>query len=270
VDGNYFPTLGIRIVAGRVFNSNDREDSQQVVVINHKMAEKFWSGQEAVGKVLVAGEPPRKTIIIGVVADGKYRDLDEPTQPVLYYPLSQYHQPRISLIARTKGDPRLWVEPIHQMMRAIGLYGGLRPVTLNEWIDFSLFTRRLTALSAAILSGLGLLLAILGLFGTISYSVSARRRELGIRVALGARRQELLKMILRETLSITGLGVAIGVALGVGATMLLRSQFYGISPLEWTVLLPVSAGMIAVSLFVAYLSARPWITIDPMEAVRHA
>lgn len=99
---------------------------------------------------------------------------------------------------------------------------------------------------------------------------SARgEKELGIRVALGARRWELLIMILLETLSITGLGVGIGILLGIGATAIFRAHFYGIGPLEWTVLLPVSTAMFAVSLLVAYVSARPWITVDPMQAVRH-
>jgi putative ABC transport system permease protein len=270
VDGNYFPTLGIRILAGRVFNSTDRENSQQVVVINRKMAETFWPGQDAVGKVLVAGDPPQKAIVAGVVADSKSRDVDEPTHPVLYYPLSQHYQPRINVIARTSGDPRLWVEPIHQTMRALGLYDGMRPVTLNEWIDFDLLTKRITAAFATILSGLGLLLATLGLFGAISYSVSERKKEFGIRVALGARRRELLAMVLRQTFFVAGTGVALGIVLGVGATILLRAQFYGIGRIEWSVLLPVSAGMETVSLVVAYLSAQPWITMDPMEAVRHA
>ena len=115
-----------------------------------------------------------------------------------------------------------------------------------------------------------MLLAVVGLFGAISYSVSERKKELGIRVALGARPGQLLKMVLRQTLLITGAGTAIGILLGVGVTVLLRSQFYGVSAVEWTVLVPVAAAMLAVSALVACLCARSWITIDPMEAVRHA
>ena len=130
--------------------------------------------------------------------------------------------------------------------------------------------QRITAGGVGALSALGLLLAVLGLFGAISYSVSERKKELGIRVALGASSRDLIKMVLHQTLRTVGIGVAIGIAFGVPATVLLRSQFYGVSPLEWTVILPVSAGMTGVSLLVAYLSARPWIKVDAMEAVRHA
>src|SRR5690242_12252453 len=110
-------------------------------------------------------------------------------------------------------------------------------------------------MGAAILSGLGLLLALLGLLGTISYSVSARKKEFGIRVALGATRQELLRMVLRETLSVVVVGISMGLLIGI-ATILLRSQFYGLSTVELPVLVPVTVGMIFVSLLVAYLSAR--------------
>jgi ABC-type antimicrobial peptide transport system permease subunit len=113
-------------------------------------------------------------------------------------------------------------------------------------------------------------MALLGLFGAISYSVNERKKELGIRVALGATRRQLLELVVRQTLKVTGAGVAAGLLLGIVATTLLRSQFYGINAVEWTVLLPVSAGMLGVSALVAYLSARPWIAVDPMEAVRHA
>ncbi len=155
-------------------------------------------------------------------------------------------------------------------MRATGQFVPFRPVTFNDLMNFNLLMPRVAAACVAALSALGLLLAILGLFGAISYSVSERKKELGIRVALGARPPELMQMILRQTLRITGAGVAAGIVLGVAATVLLRSQFYGISPVEWTVVVPVSMLMLAISLLVAYLSARPWIAVDPMEAVRHA
>jgi putative ABC transport system permease protein len=143
-------------------------------------------------------------------------------------------------------------------------------VTYDRWSDVSLLAERYTAAGVAGLSGLGLLLAVVGLFGAISYSVSQRKKELGIRVALGARPWQLLQLLLRQTLLTAGTAVAAGIVLGVGATILLRSQFYGIGAVEWTGLAPVSVGMLGISLLVAYLSARAWITVDPMEAVRHA
>src|SRR4029077_17323055 len=167
-------------------------------------------------------------------------------------------------------DPRLWIEPVRQTIRGLGIELPFPPVTFDSWTTFNLLVERITAGSAASVSALGMLLAIVGLFGAISYSVSERKKELGIRVALGARPGQLLEMVLRQTLLITGAGTAIGIVLGVGVTVLLRSQFYGVSAVEWTVLFPVTAMMLAISALVAYLCARSWISIDPMEAVRHA
>lgn len=269
VDNDYFSTMRIGILAGRVFDSRDHESNPDVVVINRTMAKTFWPGQDPLGKTVAAGDPPRTATVIGVVADGKYDSLDDPDRPAMYYTLSQRHEAFVWLVARTSGNPRLFIQPITDILRTKGAFIYFAPLTLNDLMDTSLFGERLITTCIGILSALALLLAVLGLLGAISYSVSERKKELGIRVALGARSRELLRMILRQTLRVTGVGVAIGIALGIVATILLRSQFYGIRSIEWTVLGPVTVGMLAVSLLVAWLSAAPWIRIDPMEAVRH-
>jgi predicted permease len=270
VDGNYFATVGIPILKGRAFDSTDREGSPAVVIINHKMADTFWPGKDPVGKTLIAGNPGSKFTVVGVVADSKYIDIDEAPRTFLYYALSQNYRGGINVIARTKDDPSLWVKPFAQALRSLGLKIMIQPVTLQRWLDLTLLTQRIAAGSAAILGALALLLAVIGLFGAVSYSVSERKKELGIRVALGARPGQLLKMILRQTMVVAGAGVAIGSLLGVGGTILFRSELYGISAVEWTVMAPVGTGMIIASLAIAYVSARPWIRIDPMDAVRHA
>jgi predicted permease len=270
VDARYFATLGIRILAGRVFDSGDREKGQEVVVVNRKMADLFWPGQPAVGKTIQAGDPPRQAMVVGVVADGKYESLDEDSKPCLYYALSQHFQFRSTLVARTKGDPHLWAGPVSRAVGSSGFLVVFPPITYDHWADLSLLPDRYAAAGVAGLSALGLLLAVVGLFGAISYSVSERKKELGIRVALGARPWQLLRLVLRQTLVIAGSGIAAGLLLGIAATVLLRSQFYGIGAVEFTVLVPVSAAMLAISLLVAYLSSRAWVTVNPMEAVRHA
>jgi len=188
----------------------------------------------------------------------------------MYMALSQHYQPSVVAVARTKGDPSLWIDPLNKSVQGLGIVLPFRPVTFDTWTNFTLLEERVTAAAVTGLSALGMLLAVVGLFGAISYAVSERKKELGIRVALGARPGQLLEMVLRQTLMITGAGTAIGILLGVGVTMLLRSQFDGVSAVEWTVLVPVTFAMLAVSALVAWLCARSWITIDPMEAVRHA
>ena len=270
VDGDYFATFGIRLLNGRVFNSGDRENTPEVIVINRTMADLLWPGDSPLGKTVLAGDVPRKATVIGVAANGKYTSFDEPPHAVMYSALSQNYKGSVAVIARTAGDPRIWIDPLNKAVQGLGIVVPFRPVTFATWSNFTLLEERIIAASVAGLSALGMLLAVVGLFGAISYSVSERKKELGIRVALGARPGQLLEMVLRQTLFITGAGTAIGILLGVGVTALLRSQFYGVSTVEWTVLVPVTLAMLAVSALVAWLCARSWITIDPMEAVRHA
>ncbi len=269
VDDAYFSTIGMAIVGGRAFDVSDREGGALVAIVNRKMADMFWSGQDPLGKTFTVLKPMRKFTVVGVAANGKYDSIDEPPSPFFYCALSQNYLPQVSLLARAKGDPRAALGPLRSAMRTLGVRVMAEPFTSESWLDFVLFGERLAATAAGILSGLALLLAGLGLLGAISYSVSERKRELGIRVALGARPAQLLGMVLRQTAWVTGAGVLIGSALGIAASAALRSEFYRMGALEWTVLAPVAAGMMAVSLAIAYISARPWLRVDPLEAVRH-
>jgi predicted permease len=274
VDADYFATFGIPVLEGRAFNSGDGEGSREVVMINRKMAEMFWPGEDALGKTMFVGDiadhPLRQAFVVGVTANGKYSDFDEPDHPVIYNALSQHYQAGLSIVASTKGDPRLWVEPLARVVREAGLTSVFHPLTYEAWSNFTLLLQRITTGIVEGLSVLGLLLAVIGLAGAISYSVSERKKELGIRVALGARPGQLMSMVLSQTIAVAGAGITIGIALGAVATALLRSKLFGIGVVEWTVLVSVSAGMLCMSLAVAYFSARPWITVNPMEAVRHA
>ncbi len=266
----YFRTLGIPLLEGRTFQASDAGLGPEAIVVNRKMAEKLWPGQTAVGRSLLTGNPPQPAVVVGVVGNGKYDGLDESPQPYFYYALSQHYHAQLSVIARTRGDPRLWVQPLAHAVERTGLGNPFGPMTLQGMENLTLLPERIVAGGMAVLGALGLVLAIAGLFGAISYSVSERKRELGIRVALGAQPWHLLRMIFRQTLLVAGAGTAMGIGLGVAATILLRSEFYGIGAVEWSVLVPVAAIMLAVSLGVAYVSARPWIKVNPLDAVRHA
>ena len=270
VDGAYFATIGLPLLAGRAFDSSDRENRPAVAVINHKMAETFWPGQSALGKTFIADKPPRPFTVVGIAADSKYDDIDEPLAPFMYCALSQNYGAQVDVLARTGGDPKLWVAPLAQSLRGLGLKVMIEPVTFDGWMNLVTFGERIAAIGVAILSGLALLLAAIGLLGAISYSVGERKKELGIRIALGARPAQLLKMVLRQTALVTGAGILFGILLGIAATAVLQSELYRIGVMEWTVLLPVASGMLALSLLVAYFAAMPWLLIDPMEAVRHA
>jgi predicted permease len=270
VDDQCFSMYGIRLLAGRAFDSSDREAASEVIVINRKMAETYWPGEDPLGKAVRIKNGNRTVSVVGVVADGKYGDLDQPTPPFMYFALSQYYQEAaITLITRTHGDPRQWIEPIAQVPRGLGLKVFFEPETLEEWMNLQLFLPIVVLRCVAALSAIALLLAIVGLYGTIFYSVSERRREIGIRVALGAVPRQLFSMVLKRAALIAGAGVIAGTALGIAATVVLRSQFFGIRPVEWYVLAPVALSMILLAILVAMAAARPWIRMNPLEVIRH-
>jgi len=277
VDGNYFQTLGIPLIAGRTFTAADTKERGEVLIINQTMARTYWPGEnpgedpsyDAVGKVVHLKDDDRDATVVGVVADSKYNTLDEAAHPVIYYALSQHYQPGLALIVRTSGDPRLWKQPLEEMVRGLHLHVDVPPFTLDDVMRFTLLIPLLT-LSAVVAAGLlALLLAILGLYGAIFYSVNERRREIGIRVALGASPAHLIEMFLRQTAIVASVGVAVGLILGIVATSVFKSQFFQISTVELHVLIPVAAAMMLLALAICYAAARPWIRVSPLDAVRH-
>jgi predicted permease len=269
VDANYFATLRLPIVRGRAFSPSDLEGSPPVVIVNQKMADLFWPGGDPIGKLVSAGSPMHNFAVVGVAANGKYGDLDELQQPFLYFPLSQHYLGYTNVIVRTKGDPRRWSAPLTQAMRNLGLKILFQPAALDDWMNLTLFRQRVAAGCFGILGALALLLAGLGLFAAVSYSIRDRKKELAIRVALGAAPRQLLNMVLRETLTVVAVGVGVGVLLGITATTIFRSHLYGVSPVEWASLAPAAGAMLLLSMLIACVSARPWIRTEPMEAIRH-
>jgi putative ABC transport system permease protein len=270
VDGNYFATLGIPILAGRAFDSSDAKNTPEVVVINHKMAETYWPGGNPIGNRMRIQNGNRLLTVVGVARDGKYGALDEPMHPVIYYALSQHFLPQLLLIVRTQGNPRLWAQPLSQMVRSLGVRLDTPPFTSDDVMHFTLLVPLLTLRVVSGLGALALVLAIFGLYGAIFYSVSERRKEIGIRVALGAQPFRLIKLFLRQTAIISVLGVSVGLFLGIAATILFRSHFYQIRAVELHVLIPVALAMTLISTAIAFVAAWPWIKVNPLEAIRHA
>jgi predicted permease len=270
VDDAYFSTLGLRLLSGRAFGASDREGAPLAVIINRKMADTFWPGKDAVGRIITADKPARTFTIVGVAANSKYEDIDEATKPFMYFALRQNYSQEIYVMARTARDPKVFLPEFRKALRGLGLRIMIEPISFDQWIDLDLFGQRVAAGGVAILSSLALILAVIGLAGAVSYSVGERKKELGIRVALGASPWQLLRMVLRQTALVVGAGVVVGISLGMAGSVALRSELYQIGAVEWIVLIPVGLAMLALSLVIAYVSARPWLSTDPMEAVRHA
>jgi predicted permease len=270
VDDNYFSTLGVPILAGRVFTATDTPKAPEVAVINHFMAEKYWPGQNPLGKTVRIESANRLVTVVGVAADGKYVDIDEAPRPFMYFDLNQHYQPTAGLIVRTAGNPQQWLKPLVEVVGKLDPKLAVQGLTLDDWMNFNLYIPRMTVICISAFGALAFLLAAVGLYGAVFYSVSERKKELGIRVALGAAPHDLWKMILHQTTIVTAAGVCLGIVGGIIASTLVRSQLYGIHPVEWSVFLAVGLTMGVMNLLTAYSAARPWMRADPMESVRHA
>ncbi|MGB9460469.1 MAG: FtsX-like permease family protein, partial [Candidatus Acidiferrum sp.] len=270
VDENYFSTLGVSLLAGRTFGAADTAKGPAVIVINHLMAEKYWPGQNPIGKTVRIDTGNQVETVVGVVGDGKYIDIDEPARPFMYFDLNQRYQPAVYLMARTRGNPRQWLAPMSEALKKLDSQLSFQTLTMDDWKDLSLYVPRITLVCTGAFGGLAFILAAIGLYGAVFYSVSERKKELGIRVALGAAPRDLWRMILRQTSVVTAAGVVLGILGGIIASMLVRSLLYGIHPVEWFVFLAVALIVGGMTMLTAYSAARPWMRADPMESVRHA
>jgi predicted permease len=269
VDTDYFSTLGIPVLAGRVFQESDIPKSAEVIVINHTMAEKFWPHQNPVGRTVRVQDGKRNVTVVGVVGDTKLEDVDEEPTPLFYYALSQHYQSNISLLVRTQGKPVQLTSTLEDVFQKLDPLLGYRTITMEENTNFAFYIPRLVLICISGFGILAFLLAAAGLYGAVFYSVSERTREMGIRVALGAQQWDLWKLIFRQTSTITAIGIILGIAGGIAASILARSLLYQIQSVEWLVLFGVAFVMLAMTIVTAYSAARPWMRVDPIQSVRH-
>ena len=269
VDLNYFETAGIPIDKGREFTRIDQENSTPVAIVNEKMAHDFWPNGEALGKrIQLPGEKMLRQII-GIARTANYSTLGEPPQHCIYVPLEQSYFDAMILYVRSKGDPQQILIPVQREMRAAGPQVVANDIrTGQKIINDALFTARM---GVGLLSAFGLLalgLASIGLYGIMAYSVNQRRREIGVRMALGAARENVLRLILRQGMSLVLAGVAIGLIAALVVGRFLSRMLYGVSASD-----PISiAGAAGVLLFVAllacYLPAYRASRVDPLVALR--
>lgn len=272
VEGNYFITLGLPLVAGRSFDSRDGPHTPEVAIINRTLANKYWPKQDALGKRIRIKSDNSLAQIVGVVEDSKYDDLGEPETPFMYLPISQHPREAddLSLVVLTRDEPKQFIAPLRSAVVKVDPSSFLfLENTMEGQINWSLLIPRIVLGCVSGFGLLALLLSMAGLYATTSYSVSERRKEIGIRIALGAQPRSLMASLLRHSAVFAGIGVAVGLGLGVAMSSLLASLLFGIRPVEPAVLLAVTVLTTCIALLTAYLAAKPWIRVDPLEAVRH-
>lgn len=274
VGPQYFTTLKTPVLLGRDFTAGDNADAPKVAIINKSMARDIYGDISPVGRRISIPDWVADTswyVIIGVVADTKSRDLRDPVIPMLYVPLEQSAVPSgVTFQIRTVTDA---ARAVPLVLRTVAQADQRLPVvgvrTLNDQLEYSLIEERLVASLAGLFGVLALLLACVGLYGVMAYTVSRKTNEIGIRVALGSGRIQIAGMILREALLMVLAGLTLGIPAAMGAARLMRSQLYGLGPDDpMTMLLAVSL-MTVVALLACYFPAKRAVRIDPMQALRY-
>ena len=274
VTPGYFQTLGIPLLQGRDFTWTDTDKAQPVVIVNKATAERFWPGQDPIGKRLRwgrAGQTDRPWLtVVGVVGDARYREI-EAVRPDLYIPVLQQPHWAMDVMIRTEGDPLRLAGPARQVVRSIDPDIPLANLTTMEAeISESIARPRLRTLILGLFAALALLLAAVGLYGIIAYSVAQRRQEIGIRMALGADRRDVLRYVLRQGLGLTLAGLAAGLvgAIAVTTTGWLSELLYNVKPTDFLTFAVVPLVLVAVALLASFLPARRATRVDPLVALR--
>ena len=267
VSSDYFETLGIRIVQGRSFESGDGPGSDPVVVINEALARRYWPGVNPLGRTL--GQRDQSYRVIGVARDVQMRSLREPPVPYAYFAFRQRYEGAMTLHVRTESAPLGLAAAVGREIDALD--AGL-PVfgisTLRERVSASLAETRSTAVLVGIFGAVAVVLAGVGLYGVLAYAVAERRREMGIRIALGAPTSRVLRLVLGQGLRLTGLGILIGVVGTIGASRAIAGLLYEVSATDPTTLVAIAAVFALVGGVASYLPTRRATRVDPTVALR--
>ncbi len=271
VDDHYFSLMETRILRGRAFNDRDTASSPRVAIVNERLAARAWPNRDPVGQRMRLDGPNGPLVeVAGVARDGKYTYWAEPPQSAVWTPLSQEYSSQMKVIVRTEGDPEAMAATVRQNVRALD--ADIPIVNLNTmatyYEDRAMFAPRLLARMVTTIGLVGLLLAIIGLYSVVAYAVSRRTREIGIRMAVGARPANVLRMVLGQGLTFTAIGVALGLAIATSTSHLLQAFVVGVSPRDPSILIGVPAILTAVMLAACWLPARRAARVDPIRALR--
>lgn len=273
VSDDYFKALGVPLLAGRTFDARDTQNGQSVVIIGKTVADRMFAGRDPVGRRLrYSSFQGNGDLVVGVVGDVKITGLDEAIKPVLYFPFRQSASIFANLVARTGSDPNALAGAIRNEIRNLEPDAAILNVrTMDDMIAQTpaSFMRRFPALLISIFAGVALLLASIGIYGVVSYSVSQQTHYIGVRMALGARPSDILRMVLKQGLVLALLGVGIGVLAALGLMRLLSTLLYQVSTNDVAIFTTVTGALFAVALLACYLPARRATKVDPLVALRY-
>lgn len=270
VTPKYFETLRLPIVAGRDFDDRDGGGALPVAIVSQAMAERFWPGQDAVGRRFTAGEEGADSlVVVGVARNAAHRRLGETPRALVYLPFAQSYSSTMTLLVRSAGAPDAIAPALRREISSLEPDLPVSSVmSLREFIGIALLPQRMAAAVASSLGLIGLVLAVVGIFSVVSHAVGQRTREIGIRVALGAAPHEVLSLVIRQGMTLTLVGVAVGLALALATTRFLSSFLLGVSPADLPTFAGIAFLLAGAALLASYLPARRASRIDPLQALR--
>ena len=275
--GGASEALRERLVAGRFLSDDDVAKAPGAVVINEAMARKFWTGRSALGGRMRVGSGEQRPwiTVVGIVADVKHTSLTAPVKPKFYRPLEQFHIPtgstsrNVNLVVRASGDPLALTPSVRDVVRRLDPGVPVATVqTMDDVVATALGTPRFAGRLMALFAGLALTLAAVGVYGVLSLSVSERAPEIGIRMALGAAPGQVVRLVVREGLTLVGAGLAVGIALALGLSRATRSLLYETAPSDPVTLAGVVGVLLAIALLAAWLPVRRALRVEPMTVLR--
>ena len=270
VNTNYFKTMRIPVLRGRAFNDGDNPKSAPVVMVNQTLANQFWPGQDPIGKRVSFGEAKKYYQVVGVAADGKYITLGEAPRAYVYRAVRQAEIDDRIVIARTMGDPRAALASIREISRQLDPKVPVTNLeTVQQETSVALLLPRAGGAMFGLFGLLGLILASIGLYGVIAYTVAQRTHEIGIRMALGANSRDIARLVMGRGLGMVLAGVALGLAGAFALTRVLSIMLYGVSATDPLTFAAVAMLLILVSMAACYIPARRAMKVDPMVALRY-
>jgi putative ABC transport system permease protein len=270
ISADYLRTMHIPLLRGRWLDGKESASGQRVVLINETMARQISKDGDALGKRIKHGFKDHVAEVVGVVGDVKYAGLDRPTKPEMYAPFAQQPWPFMRLALRTSGDPATFAAAVRREVLAIDKNQPIDKImTMSSVVNSSIQTRRFYMQLLGIFATVAFVLASAGIYGVVAYSVAQRRREIGIRIALGATRADVMRLVLRESVVMTILGVALGLGGAYAATRVLTTLLFEVKPTDPLTLVSLSLLLGAVAIFAAYVPARRAAKVDPLVALRY-
>ena len=271
-DENYFRTMSIPVLSGRTFTEQEAAEERHVAVINEALARKYFAGENPVGKRIIVNMklPPVPTEIIGIVGDAKYGKLEGETRAMVYWPHPELAGSSMTIVVRTEGDPLRLAAAAGREIQAIDKDQPIADVrTMQSWLSESVSRTRFGTLLLATFAAIALLLSAVGIYGVMSYSVTQRTQEIGIRMALGAQRSDVMKMVLGQGMGLTLAGVALGLSASFALTRVMASLLFGISATDPSTFALISLLLVGVAFLASYVPARKATRVDPMIALRY-